>query len=114
DPHKHDRTDACDRFDFTVDAELYDHAMKHDGDDDGLEDQRNEGRYVKMRRILDISLPAYRERQHDGMKGIHVEQRIKPVLVEQHEAHQYESAGQKMRDVEGQSVHLEAPRHEKK
>ena len=46
------------------------------------------------------------------MQRVDVEERIEPVLVEQHEAHQHQRAGQHMSDVEGEAVHLEAPRNE--
>ena len=61
---------------------------------------------VKMRRILRGGLPADRRRQHQRVQREDVEQRVKPVLVEQHEAHQHQRAGEQMGDVEGEVVHV--------
>jgi hypothetical protein len=65
-----------------------------------------------MGRALDISLPSDGERQHNGVKGIYVKERIEAILIEQQEAYQHEPASQKMGDIECQTVHLEAPRYE--
>ena len=59
-----------------------------------------------MRRVLDEGLPGDGKREHQGVQRKHVEQRIKPVLVQHHEADQDEPAGERMRDVEGEAVHL--------
>ena len=39
------------------------------------------------------------------MHGIDVEQRVEPVLIEQHEAHQHQTAGEQMGDVEVEGAH---------
>ena len=93
-------------FDIAMDAELLDDAMQRHRNDDRLEDQRDDGGDVEMRRVLDIGLPGDGSRQHQGVERKHVEQRIEPVLVQHHEADQDQPAGQRMRDVEGEAVHL--------
>src|SRR5208283_565582 len=102
----HGRPDADDVFDVAVVAELDDDAMERDRDDDRLEGEGDEGGYVEMIRMLNIGLPGDRERQHDRLEGECVEQRIEAVLVEQHETHQHEAAGEQMRDVEGEAFHF--------
>src|SRR3954451_20187754 len=59
-----------------------------------------------MRCVLDKSLPSDGKRKHHGMQRKDIEQRIEPVLVQHHETDQHEPAGQGMRDVEGEAVHL--------
>ena len=61
---------------------------------------------VEMRRVLDVGLPGDRQRKHQRLESEHVQQRIEPVLIEQHEADQNEPAGEEMRDVEIEPVHL--------
>jgi hypothetical protein len=53
-----------------------------------------------VRRILNERLPADRGREHQRVHGEHVEQRIKPILVEFQEANQHQEAGEQMGDVE--------------
>ena len=73
-------------------------------------DQRGD---VEMRRVLDEGLPGDRSRQDKRMQREDVEQRVEPVLVELHEAHQHQRAGEQMGDIEGEAVHAsQAPRHE--
>ena len=86
--------------------------MKRNGYDNRLEQQRDRRRDVELRRILDVGLPGDGQRQNHGMQRVDVEQRIEPVLVEQHEAHQDQRTCEEMRDVEIEVLHLEAPRHE--
>src|ERR1700674_5030439 len=59
-----------------------------------------------MRRVLDKGLPGDGKREHQGVECKDIEQRIKPVLVQHHEADEDEATGQRMRDVEGEAVHL--------
>ena len=75
------------------------------GNDDGLEDERDAGGDVKMRRVLRGGLPGDRRRQHQRMQREDIEQRVEPVLIDQHEADQHQRAGEQMGDVEGQAVH---------
>ena len=84
-----------------MNAELDDHPMQGHGDQDGLEQERNRRGDVEMRRVLRVGLPGDRRREHERMQGIDIEQRVEPVLVEQHEAHQHERAGEEMGDVVG-------------
>ena len=106
-PHaeQHGRADADHGLDRAVDAEPHDHAVQRHGDDDGLEHERDERRDVEMRRVLDVGLPGDRRREHDGVQREHVEQPEHAVLVEQHEAHQHQAAGQHVRDVERRPAH---------
>ena len=102
---QHGRADADHVLDLAVDAEPHDDPVQRDRDDDGLEHQRDRRGDVEVRRILDIGLPGDRQRQHQRMQREDVEQRVEPVLVELHEAHQHQRAGQHMRDVEGEAAH---------
>ena len=72
---QHGRADADRGLDLAVDAELLDDAVQRHRDDDGLEDQRDRGGDVEMRRVLDIGLPGHGKRQHQGMQREDVEQR---------------------------------------
>src|SRR5258705_11374179 len=58
-----------------------------------------------MRRALDKGLPGDGERERQGVECKDVEQRIKPVLVQHHEADQDEAACERVRDVEREAVH---------
>ena len=71
-------------------------ALKTEGDRSG---------HVKMRRILDVGLPGHRERQHEGMQRVCVEQRIEPILIELEEAHQHQRTRKQVGDVETQPAH---------
>ena len=55
-----------------------------------LKHERDRRGDVEMRRVLDIGLPGDRQRQHQGVQREDVEQRVEPVLVEHHEAHQHQ------------------------
>ena len=105
-PHaeQHGGADADDRLDLAVDAEPLDHPVQRHRDDDGLEHQRDGGCDIEMWRVLDVGLPGYRQRQHESVQGKDIEQRVEAILVEQHEAHQHQPAGQQMGDVEGEAV----------
>src|SRR3984957_9469526 len=89
-----------------MNPKLLDNAMQRHRNDGRLEDEGDSCRDVEMRRVLNIGLPGDGKREHEGMQCKHVEQRIKPVLVQHHEADQDKSAGQRVRDVEGEAVHL--------
>ena len=65
-----------------------------------LEDEGDRGGDVEVRRVLDVGLPGDRQRQHEGVQREDVEERVEAVLVEQHEAHQHQAAGEQMGDVE--------------
>src|SRR5205085_9788700 len=93
-------------FDVAVNPELLDDAVQRHRNDDRLEDERDDGGDVEMRRVLDEGLPGDREREYQGVKREDVEQRIKPILVQHHETDEDQSTGQCMRDVEGEAVHL--------
>ena len=105
-PGQHGRADADRRFDVAMNAELLDDAMQRHRNDDRLEYQGDGRGDVEVRGVLDKGLPCDGQRQHQGMKGKHVEQRIEPVLIQHHQADQHQPAGQRMRDVEGEAVHL--------
>ncbi len=106
-PHaeQHGRTDADHGLDLAVDAELDDDPVQNDRNDDGLEDQRDAGGDVEMRRVLDERLPGDRRRQHQSVQRVDVEQRVEPVLIELHEAHQHQRAGEHVSDIEREAVH---------
>ena len=106
DADEHDWTDAGRGLDFTMNAETYDHAMKHDWNNDGLEDESDQGRDIEMWGILHVGLPADRKREQERVKREHVEQRVEPILIEHHQAHEHEAAGQEVRNVKCQTVHL--------
>src|SRR5262249_6928122 len=72
----------------------------------GLEDQCDRCGDVEMRRMLDEGLPCHRQGQHERMQGIDIEQRVKPILIEHHEAREHERAGEQMGDVEFEAVHV--------
>ena len=74
-----------------------------------LKTKRDRGGDIEMRRVLHEGLPGDGKRQHDRLQREDVEQRIEPRLIEQHEAHQHERAGEQMGDVEGEPVHFNAP-----
>ena len=107
-PHagEHRRTDANDGLDFAVDAEPDHHAMERDRDDDRLEDEGDRRRDVEMRRVLHVRLPGDRQRQHEGVDREHVQEGIEPVLIQHREADEHEPAGQEMREIEGEAVHV--------
>src|SRR5258705_12955731 len=89
-----------------MNTKLLDDTMHRHRNDDGYEDRGDDRRDVEMRRVLDVGLPGDGKCEHHGVECKDVEQRIKPVLVQHHEADQDEAAGQRMRDVEGEAVHL--------
>ena len=105
-PGEHGRADADDVLDVALDAEPGDDPVHRDRDDQRLEEKRDGGGDVEMRRILHIRLPGDRERQHDRLKREHIEKRVQPRLVEQHEADEHERPGEQMGDVEGEAGHL--------
>ena len=111
---EHGETDADHRLDLAVNAQALDDTPQGDGNDDCLEDEGDGSRHVEMRGILDVCLPGNRERQGQRVQRIDMEERVEPVLVEQHETYQDEAAGQQMRNVEIETVHLEAPGDEAK
>ena len=51
-------------------------------------------------RVLDVRLPRHRHGDDEGVQGEDIEQAEHAVLVEQHEAHQHQAAGEHMRNVE--------------
>ena len=89
-----------------MNPELPDDAMQCERNDHCLEDERDRRCDVKMRGILDVGLPGHGKREYQGMEREHVEQRIKPILVQHHEADQDQRACERMRDVKGEAVHL--------
>src|SRR5437763_4415725 len=66
-----------------------------------------------MRRVLDVRLPRHRHRDDQRVQGEDVEQAEHAVLVEQHEAHQHQTAGEHVRNVEGEGIH-QPPRETKR
>ena len=64
------------------------------------------GGHIEMVGVLHVGLPGDRQRQHDRLQREDVEQRVKAVLIEQHEADQHQAARQQMRDVEGEALHF--------
>ena len=91
-----------------MNPQLHDDAMQGERDHDRLDDQGDRGGDVQVRRMLDMRLPGDRERDHQRVQREIVHQAGHAVLVEQHEAHQHETAGQQVRDVEGEAVHQPA------
>src|SRR5258706_4251739 len=89
-----------------MNTKLLDDTMKRPRNEDCLEEKGDDRRDVEMRRVLDVGLPGDGKCEHHGVECKDVEQRIKSVLVQHHEADQDEAAGQRMRDVEGEAVHL--------
>src|SRR5262249_6912122 len=55
--------------------------------------------------ILHKGLPGNRGGEHQSMQGVDIEQCVKPVLVELHEADQHQRSREQMGDVEGDPVH---------
>ena len=51
-------------------------------DQDRLEDERDCGRDVEVRRILGKGLPRNRQRQHEGVQCEHVQEAEHAILVE--------------------------------
>src|SRR5438552_6105925 len=113
DPAQHRLSDADHGLDAAMNAQPHDDPVQYDGDHDRLDDQRDRGSDVKMRRILDVRLPRHRHRDHEGVQGEEVEQAEHAVLVEQQETHQHQAAGEQMRDIEGEPVH-QPPRETKR
>ena len=105
-PGQHGRADTHGRLDVAMNSKLLDDAMQRHRNDDRLEDEGDCRRDVEMRCVLDKGLPGDGKREHQGMQRKDVEQRIKPVLVQHHEADQDEPACERMRDVEVEAVHL--------
>ena len=99
-------------LDLAVDAEPHDDPVQRDRDDDRLEHQRDGRRNVEVRRILNEGLPGDRQRQHQRVQREDVQQRVEAVLIELHEAHQHQPAGKHVSDIEDETAHLQAPRHE--
>ena len=57
---EHGRADADHLLDLAMNAEAHDDPMQRDRDDDRLEDERDRGGDVEMRRVLDEGLPGDR------------------------------------------------------
>src|SRR5205085_11247588 len=70
-----------------------------------LHDERDRRGDVEVRRLLDVRLPRDRERDDQRMQGEDVDEPRHAVLVEEHEAHQHEAAGEEVGNVEGDLVH---------
>ena len=105
DAGQHRLPDADHGLDGAVDAQPHDDAVQRDRDHDRLDDQRDRRGDVEVRRVLDVGLPRDRERDHQRMQREDVEQAEHAVLVQQHEAHQHQAAGEQVGDVEGEAVH---------
>ena len=103
---QHRRPDPDDVLDVPLDSELRYDAMEGDRNDDRLEGERNQRRHVEMVGVLHVGLPGHRKRQHHGLQSEDVEQRVKAVLVKQHEADQHQAARQEMGDVEREALHF--------
>src|SRR5262249_28652786 len=93
-PHadQHGGADADHFLDLAVNAEPDDDPMQGHRNDNRLEYERDRGGDVEMRGALDIGLPGDRQRQHEGVEGEYVEQRVEPVLVELQEADEHQRA----------------------
>jgi hypothetical protein len=89
-----------------VNAELCDDAVKSDWNDDRLEGERDQGGHVEIAGVPYVSLPGHGESQHHRLQCEDVQQRIKAVLIKQHEADQHQTARQEMGDVEGEALHF--------
>src|SRR6185312_14874847 len=99
-------------LDLALNAEPLDDAMQRERNDDRLEAERDRRGHVKMRRVLDISLPRHSERKDHGVQRIDIQERIEPVLIEQHEADHDEATGKEMGNIECEMQHLETRRDE--
>src|SRR6266852_6582811 len=89
-----------------MNPELLDDAVQRHWNDDRLEDKGDDCGNVEMRRVLDIGLPSDGKCEHQGMERKDIEQGIKPILVQHHEADQDKRACERMRDVEGEAMQL--------
>ena len=112
DAAQHDLPDADHGLDVAMDAEPHDDAVQHDRDHDRLDDEGDRGRDVQVRRVLDVGLPRHRHRDDERMQREDVEQAEHAVLIEQHEAHQHQAAGEHVRDIEGEASPSHASRNE--
>ncbi len=59
--------------------------------------------------MLDVRLPGDRGGQNKRVQRQHVDQRIKPILVQHGETDQHQPAGEHVRDIEGEAVHHMPP-----
>ena len=92
-----------------VDAEAADHAVERKGDNNRFDHQRDRCGEIELGRVLNPRLPRDRERQHRRLKREDVEQRVKPVLVKQHQADEDDAAGEQMGNVESELRHPTCP-----
>src|SRR5438046_742832 len=113
DAAQHRLSDADHGLDVAMNAQPNDDPVQHHGDHDRLDDQRDHGGDVQMGRVLDVRLPRHRHRDHEGVQGEDVEKAEHAILIEQHETHQHQAAGEQMRDIEGEPVH-QPPRETKR
>ena len=113
DAAQHGLPDADHGLDVAMDAQPHDDAVKHHWDHDRLDDQRDRGGDVQMRRVLDVRLPRHRHRDHEGVQGERIEQAEHAILVEQHEADEHQAAGEQMRDIQSEAIH-HTPRETKR
>ncbi len=105
DPEKHGGPNPDDRFDRAMNAEASNHAVQRDRDEDRLETERNGSGHEQVRCLLDMRLPGDGKAQDHGMQREHVQEAVKPILVQKHQADQHQATGQQMRNVEGEAVH---------
>ena len=80
--------------------------MERHRNHDRLEGEGDERGYVEMISVLHVGLPGDREGQHYRLQSEDVEQRIKAVLIEQHEADQHQAAREQMGDVKREALHF--------
>ena len=60
---------------------------------------------IKVRRTLNVRLPANGEAETHRMQGENVEETIEAILIKEDQTDQHQAAGQQMRDIEGEAVH---------
>src|SRR6266496_6537751 len=58
-----------------------------------------------MGRVLDMRLPCHRNRDHERVQRERIEQAEHAILIEQHEAHEHQAAGEEMRDIQSEAIH---------
>ena len=87
---EHGQPNSTNGLDLAVNSELYDNASQSHRDDNGLEAERNRGRYIQVRRILDVGLPGDGERKHERVKCKNIHQSRKTVLIQLEKAQEHQ------------------------
>src|SRR6185312_924891 len=96
----HGEADSEHGFDRAVDLQLDDDVMEGDGNHDRLEDERDAGGDVEVRRILHEGLPGRRRRQQAGLQREGPQHAEDAPLEQQAEAQHQDHGAEQMRDIE--------------